>query len=300
MKKNLIIGTATGYQYTDMKYFFTSLQDIGFNGDVAILVSDAIDPETEKTLAEQGIILIYVDDKALRFTKEYASSRLWKVHYLPHKLIFALLNRGKNRITKLSDYVKRFHLVSGSRYCFYYDFLTDHRDEYRYVLLTDVRDVLFQRDPFAALKEEDVLNFYCEENTIANSFYTAYWIKNGFGKQALEAIGQKMSICSGTTIGSMGRILNYLENMIVMQARITGGLTGLGGFDQGVHNYLIYNNYFPGSRIKSNCTAEVATLGESTSIFLDEQMELVGKDKKVMPVVHQFDRFPDLKLKAMR
>ncbi|HZY37868.1 MAG TPA: hypothetical protein VFE53_14520 [Mucilaginibacter sp.] len=299
MKKNLIIGTATGYRYAAMQYFFTSLQDIGFDGDVVILVSDQIDPETEKQLTDQGIILVYIKEKALRFTKKYANSRLWKIHYLPHRLWFAALNYGADKIARLSRYVKKFHLISGSRYCFYYDYLLENKDKYHYVLLTDVRDVVFQADPFKDLDRADILNFYEEENTIANSFYTSYWIKHAFGKRALGTITEKMSICSGTTIGSVNRILKYLETMIATQARITAGLTGLGGFDQGVHNYLIYNNYFPGSRITTNTDAEVATLGESTSIWFNDENELVNRDKKVIPVVHQFDRFPEMKFKAL-
>lgn len=299
MKKNLIIGTATGYKYAQMQYFFTSLKDIDFQGDIVILVSDGIDPETEKELTEQGVIPIYIKEKAIQFTKKYANSRLWKIHYLPHKLLFAMLNAGGDKIRRLGNYVKRFHLISGSRYCFYYDYLVANKDKYQYVLLTDVRDVVFQADPFAGLNQTDVLNFYEEENTIEKSFYTSYWIKHAFGAKALDRIKEKMSICSGTTIGSVNRILKYLENMIVTQARITAGLTGLGGFDQGVHNYLIYNNYFPGARVIANTDAEVATLGESTSIWFNDEKELVNRDKKVIPVVHQFDRFPEMKLKAL-
>jgi len=282
-----------------MQYFFTSLKDIGFNGDIVILVSDQIEPETKQRLTEHGVILIFIKEQALQFTKKYANSRLWKIHSLPHKLVFALLNSGADKIARLGRYIKRFHLISGSRYCFYYDYLLANKDKYQYILLSDVRDVVFQSDPFKNLDQPDVLNFYEEENTIEKSFYTSYWIRHAFGAKALEAIKEKMSVCSGTTIGSVDRVLNYLENMIITQARITAGLTGLGGFDQGVHNYLIYNNYFPGSRLTANTDAEVATLGESTSIWFNDEMELVNHDKKVIPVVHQFDRFPEMKLKAL-
>lgn len=282
-----------------MQYFFSSLKNIGFAGDVVILVSDQIDPESKKTLIEQGIVLIYVKEKALQFTKKYANSRLWKIHYLFHKFLFTMLNSGTNRIGRLGRYVKRFHLISGSRYCFYYDYLQANREKYHYVLLTDVRDVIFQSDPFIGLNQTELLNFYEEGTTIGKSFYTSYWIKHAFGTKAFDAIKEKMSICSGTTIGTVERIMHYLENMIFAQARITAGLTGLGGFDQGVHNYLIYNDYFPGSRLTANADAEVATLGESTSIWFNNEMELVNREKKVIPVVHQFDRFPEMKLKAL-
>lgn len=300
MSKNLIIGTATGYKYGDMKFFFTSLKAIDFKGDVALLVSEKIDAETRDRLLKQGVILLYAKDTSIRFTQKYANSRLWKIHRVPHKLLFLLLNTGANKINRLSKYVKIFHLISGARYCFYYDYLLANKDKYKYVLVTDVRDVLFQSDPFLHLENNSLLNFYEEDNLIVNSFYICYWIKHAFGAKKLEPLKDKMGICSGTTIGSVDRMLDYLEKMIATQARITGGLTALGGFDQGIHNYLIYNNYFPGAQIKVNGTAEVHQLGGSTPTLFNGNGELVTGENKVVPVVHQFDRVPGIKLKALK
>ena len=299
MNKNLIIGAATGYKYAEMQYFFSSLKAINFDGDIALLVSDEIDAETKQKLEENGVRLIYAKNNRLLFTRYYAQSRFWKIHYLPHKFLFALLNTGANKLSKLSDYVKRFHLVSGSRYCYYYDFLLYNKELYKAILITDIRDVVFQADPFAEIKNQKILNFYEQDDTIQENFYTAYWIKNAFGKKVLESIKDKMSICSGTTIGTTGRILDYLEKMITTQASITKGLTGLGGFDQGVHNYLIYNNYFKEFNIVKNVEGEVVTLQSLQNVVVNGNLQLINKQNKIIPVVHQFDRFPDLKFKAL-
>lgn len=298
MKKNLIIGAATGYKYDAMKYFFTSLKKINFDGDIAILVSESVDEETKSNLLLHGVKLIFIKDSTISFAKKYGRSRLWKVHYLPHKLLFNLLNNGPDKIYKLSRYVKIFHLISGSRYCYYYDYLLANKDKYKHILTTDVRDVVFQADPFAGLKDE-VLNFYEQDESIEHNFYTSYWIKHAFGKKALAAVKDKKSICSGTTIGSIDRMLDYLEKMIIVQAQITGGLTGLGGFDQGVHNYMIYNNYFPDCSVIENPTQEVVTLEDLNTVTLNGDNELVNQNNKVIPVVHLYDRYPDLKLKAL-
>jgi len=299
MEKNLIIGTATGYKYAAMQYFFTSLKAIDFKGDVVILVSDDIEPETKQLLLDQGVILIYIKREVLSFSKKYAGSRIWKVHYLFHKALFALLSAGKNSFSALAKYVKTFHLISGSRYCYYYEYLLENKDKYNLVLITDVRDVLFQADPFAGISSTNLLNFYSEAHTIADSFYTSYWLRHAFGKAVQARIADKVSICSGTTIGTVNQVLNYLQLMITTQARITAGLTGLGGFDQGVHNYLVHHDYFPGSNLSANNEGEVATLGEAESIVINGDNVLTDKQGKVIPVVHQFDRFPELKLKAM-
>jgi len=162
-----------------------------------------------------------------------------------------------------------------------------------------VRDVIFQADPFENLQVE-VLKFYSENYSIKESFYTSYWIRNAFGKNKLANIENNRSICSGTTIGSVELILDYLEKMIFKQAEITSGITGLGGFDQGVHNFLIYNNFFQNSLITNNGYGEVITLGEALNIKLNNHEELINEDLSIVPVVHQFDRFPDLKIIAMR
>jgi hypothetical protein len=195
--------------------------------------------------------------------------------------------------------VKTFHLVSDSRYCYYYDYLLANKDKYKAVLMVDVRDIIFQADPFADISTNRSLKFYEQGHSIENNFYTSYWLRHAFGNKARDIIKDKASICSGTTIGSFNEIIDYLERMIKTMAKITGGITGLGGFDQGVHNYLIYNNYFPGSTLVKNAEGEVVTLDDLMSVSINTERELVNEQHKVIPVVHLFDRHPDLKLKAL-
>jgi hypothetical protein len=299
VKKNLIIGTATGYKYDDIKHFIKSLKNINYTGDVVLLVDERIDIETKNELLQQGIVLIYAKNNLLAFSKMYSRSRLWKIHYLPQKLLFKILNIGRDNLSSLNKYVKLFHLISGSRYCYYYDYLLINKDKYNMGLLTDVRDVVFQADPFSADGKDNLLNFYEEGQSIGNSFYTSYWIKHAFGSKALIPIKDKPSICSGTTIGSVDQILFYLENMIKGLSKAIPGITGLGGFDQGVHNYLIYNNSFPNSNIIRNAGGEVITLGDFPLININDNLEIVNHTGSIIPVVHQFDRLPDLKLKVL-
>ncbi len=297
MGKNLILGTGTGYKFDKMKNFLDSLESIHFTGDIAIVVKDDIDNETKTELLKRNVNLYFINHKDLNFTKKYANSRLWKIHYLPHKIIHNLLNRGAKRFERLENYVKQFHLISGARFCYYYDYLAANKDKYEKVLLTDIRDVVFQADPFPDIKNAE-LNFYGEDHKI-NNFYTAYWIKNAFGVKAFEKIKEETILCAGTTMGATEKMLHYLRQMIITQASITAGLTGLDGFDQGVHNYLIYNGYFPGACLNANYEGQVATLGNASNMILNDAKELVNKRHQVIPVVHQYDRFPDLKLKVL-
>jgi len=124
MKKNLIMGTAAGYRFPQIEKFVTTLRKINYNGDIVLFVRSDIDADTQKKLTDLGVNLIHIPVGFINFSKAYATSRLWKIHYPIHKLIFFLLSLfSKRKIDLYSFYVKTFHQTSGSRYCFYYNYL---------------------------------------------------------------------------------------------------------------------------------------------------------------------------------
>jgi len=88
--------------------------------------------------------------------------------------------------------------------------------KYSKVLLTDVPDVVFQRDPF----DYDFKNgrLYCFRETktivIGASYWTQIWVCAGFGRQVLDKIRDKVVVCSGVVIGSIPLVLDYLEKMV--------------------------------------------------------------------------------------
>ncbi len=89
----------------------------------------------------------------------------------------------------------------------------EHGERYDNVLLTDTRDVIFQKDPFD-FSFGDTLCCFTELETMViadTPSETARWIEQSFGKQELMELSQKPIICAGITIGSARRILEYLE-----------------------------------------------------------------------------------------
>jgi hypothetical protein len=117
--KDLILGSFFSYDWSIVQYWANSIEMSGFSGDRAALVSK-IDAATVRRL------------EALNFY----------VHYYDPELI----SRGYSYPFGYADNY-------GHRFQAYYEFLDilPNIDNYRFVIATDVRDVVFQSDPSAWL-----------------------------------------------------------------------------------------------------------------------------------------------------
>lgn len=111
MAKDLIIGGASNYTYDHVKYWINSIKKSGFTGDIVIVATNMRNEELAK-VAEQGInILVYGQ-------KDENGNFVSKGSTAPH--------------------VERFFYL--------WNFLSQC-EPYRFVVTTDVRDVVFQSDP---------------------------------------------------------------------------------------------------------------------------------------------------------
>lgn len=122
MAKDLIIGGASGYKYNDIKYWINSIIRSGFEGDIVLVATNISVEELEK-VAQKGVqILAYGQKDA---NGNYSSN------------------------SQMPPHVERFFHI--------WNFLNTTTEHYRYVVTTDVRDVVFQKNPVPYL--EDVLNY---------------------------------------------------------------------------------------------------------------------------------------------
>lgn len=112
MAKDLIIGGASGYKYDDVKYWINSILRSGFNGDIVLAVTNVKIEELEK-IAEKGV-------KILAYGQKDADGNYTSNSNMP-------------------PHVERFFHI--------WNFLNTTDEEYGYVITTDVRDVVFQKNP---------------------------------------------------------------------------------------------------------------------------------------------------------
>lgn len=113
MNKDLIIGAYTNYNWNQIKFWANSIDKCGFTGDKAVIVYNS-DEDTVKKLSDLNF-------KVIVFNHDVVS----KNYYWPHSNLVIVVQRF-------------YHL---------FQYLNTTENSYRYVITTDVKDVVFQTNP---------------------------------------------------------------------------------------------------------------------------------------------------------
>jgi hypothetical protein len=90
-----------------------------------------------------------------------------------------------------------------TRYFHYGHYLATHPG-FSSVLLTDVRDVVFQGDGFRSVDRGLFVGMENPNLTIASEIYNRGWIRDAYGDAMLERLGDRQVSCSGVTLGRRG------------------------------------------------------------------------------------------------
>jgi hypothetical protein len=182
-----------------------------------------------------------------------------------------------------------------SRFIQYLDFLRNQATRYDKVMLTDVRDVFFQADPFERIPSNQLWMFQEQgPATLGTEPRNGRWVKATFGGKVLRQIASQPILCAGITIGGFQNVLGYLETMETELLKRTPVHIP----DQGIHNAMAYTGAFNHLNpvIVRNGDGPVLTVG----MMNDSQMTLDGQGRLVDPsgipyaVLHQYDRHPKL------
>ncbi len=176
--------------------------------------------------------------------------------------------------------------IQTSRYVMYLDFLSRRPASYDHVMLTDVRDVVFQADPFLAPLVADVV-FAMERIEIANCPFNSGWANEAYGRHYLRQVRHLPVSCSGTTFGTTAGIMRYLSLMV--REILATHAKSQRGIDQAFHTRIVHVN--PPDR--AYCDDEerfVATLGYLPDEAICVEDDIILLDGRVVPVVHQWDR----------
>jgi hypothetical protein len=191
--------------------------------------------------------------------------------------------------------VLNFH-SSVFRYLLYDLFLRDYGDYYNRVMFTDVRDVLFQLDPFVWDEHpqwgafEDKLYFFGEDTQ--NS---AGWNHEQYTKVYRRAppaeVANKAVLCSGTTMGTVAKARLYLAAFLPELAHTPDHLFG---YDQAIHNHIIYSGLLPAGSYKifHNREGPVRTVGLEGGLPPLVNGLILLPDRSTVNVVHQWTRIP--------
>lgn len=161
------------------------------------------------------------------------------------------------------------------------------------VLLTDTRDVIFQKDPSIALPSKGLHVFEEDKSmTLGSCPYNSEWLRLGYGGNILRNLGHFPISCVGTTCGDLLSVHHYLDNLRREIERIQPKTHK--PQDQAAHNYLIRKKLK--ATVWDNEEGEAYTVGYiprgSVKMVDDKIVNRVGK---VPTVIHQWDRHKNLK-----
>jgi hypothetical protein len=266
MKKNLILGILDNYSFHQIKKFFLSLRQTAFTGDIYVFAGANTTPHTIRLLKKHGANVI-----------QFAG----------------LSSLPANNLAGAAFHFPQPINYFNFRHYLYYDFLQKHQANYQYVLLTDIRDVYFQEDPFAFKQEEGL---YCavegKTKAIKDCNYNGPWMEFIYGKEVLNEIGNEIISCAGTTWGTTAAILDYLTKMLTEIAKLPDAKKAI---DQAIHNYMIYKKMLPGVKFLTNDDGVILTLSYEHSYTIGADDKVRASNGEVVNTLHQFDRMPDLK-----
>lgn len=242
-----VMGMATGYSTGVYKKFVGSLRNSGFKGNIILVVSESPGAQVEQYLTKKGVTMKrlkkvpcthkIMEEGSIKngHHKEIATC----VHPYPH------LKVRWGRFPLLRDYLKECEECTGP------------------VLISDVRDTFFQRDPFGdgAPKVTGLQVF--EEYKFQK---TTHWLVKEPVSKCKGLDIDEIMLCSGTTIGTREAMIEYLG---IMEQEMTEWMKDpkcccnkMNGDDQSIHNYLFYTGRFPFAKAIKNRMGIVNTVGK--------------------------------------
>jgi hypothetical protein len=296
-KQNLVLGSGTGDSAEQLLPFVSSLRGAGYEGEVALVVHP--DQLESLSVLAGGFAVTLVPvarlpRRGLRSRLQNRGRMRW-VHRALESILPPLL-RHPRVLDHLGMSLQHFFHIACGRYFVYYSYLYPRRHSYLAVLLTDVRDVIFQGDPFHYANGAALCCFMDPAVRLGDEPVNTEWVTTTFGAAWCASRRGKRIACSGTTMGDIDSILGYLQEMCIEMARALPRIAGLLGVDQAVHNYLLWEDRLPGALLCENGRHAVMTLKNADigALRRDGAGRLLNGDGNPAPVLHQYDFHPAL------
>lgn len=286
MSRNTILTSIYGLSADAVEPFFYSLRLSGCE-DNAVVFATKISDDCRAVLKKYGATVIESDYHGLPMAYSGLARRVWLAlkatcgYYRNHR-------RGEKDASYLFVNCWRF-------FCFR-DYLSKLDDKPALVLLADVRDVVFQRNPFSFPFQPGLsVASECTQKTISGSRGNTKWLLEAVGFREMRKIAHRTAVCAGTTMADYSTITKYLDLMTAhLNRRFFWAL--FDSLDQGLHNYFVHNQLVTPLHLCRNWNGPFLTL--DSEVVLPENKTpdgyLCNKDGSIIPIVHQYDRIKAL------
>ena len=296
MDKELIICAATGYNFKQVEPFLKSLYKTNYTGDVVLLVNNYSLLKDLKSNNYHNVKLEIVQ-KFLNFIpknlQKYRFSRKFSFITKCFPQVLNLLPTLLNNFFTIT-FNQFFHHIALSRYAYFHKIIKSN-PKYNKIFFSDVRDVIFQDNPFNFLWDNN-LYFALEDDSATLEANNRMWLEDLYTSKIFNKIGTKNVICSGTTFGNREELITYCLEMCKEQLKFIYKIAYFDGYDQGIHNYLIYSNKFKNYTLFKNFESPILSMHNisKNKLSLNKEGLFINKDGSVVNVLHQYDRFTEI------
>jgi len=284
--KKLILGLISGLSLEQVKPFFLSLEKSGYRGETCMIVSD-LGVATQAFLRARRVQLVPFQRAFLKGFPAFVA-----------KLPGLVLSR-RRRASFDRQLAPAYMHPRCARYFFYQSCVQEFGGYYSHIMLTDVRDVLFQANPFA-FEVPDGLCVFLEDRSrnLGSCEHHSRAVCQAFGRPALREMSDQPVVSTGVTLGTTASMREYL-------ARFTSILCEKKDrrpIDQAVHNYLAHREPPATLRRYENSSGPVLTLGglDATHLPFNDRGQIITPAGQVVNTVHQYDRQPELAQKLLK
>ena len=179
-----------------------------------------------------------------------------------------------------------------SRFAMFDKVLTGRHDA-GHVLLTDVRDVIFQAHPFDP--EPAVLELFVEfdDGRLVDHAFNRKHLRALVGDDLAAAVADRPCLCVGTVMGSREGVRRFCRTILMLAAIPRSNVGGAFGADQAACNLAAHLGLI--EHVVRENYGRVATIGLTDPRSLTvRDGAIVNPDGSISAVVHQYDRHAHL------
>lgn len=287
--RDLVIGAVTNYKWDTIKYWVNSLDRSGFTG-VKAMVAYNVDYATLDELTKRGYSI-------LAFQKDDVNGRV--------------------------TYPRQDFAIVVDRFLHYYIMLdkAEDRKTLRYVIATDVKDVIFQQNPSHFLDQAERRHSDLVVSSEAIAYQHEPWGANNllqsFGPIMYNKHKENTIINCGVLAGKFDTFMGLCKTIYLVASGTVQHVPGGGGPDQAALNLILDTQvYRDVTEITTHQHAWTAQLGttmdpnkiEAYKPFIREPLPtfdvttglVVNSEGALYTLVHQWDRVPEVRAAVER
>jgi len=274
---DIVVGCITGYTFDKIKPWVNSLDTCGFDGTKAMICYN-VDYETVDELVKRN---------------------------------YTILAFKKNDEKKRFEYKENFSIVV-ERFLHLWFLLKRFKGQYRNIITTDVKDVIFQTNPSTWLENNlgnKEINVACESIRYQDEEWGSHNLMKAFGALIHEHNKENLIYNAGTISGKFDTMSDLFLNIYMLCNSTNHFTEGGGGPDQAALNILLnmksYKDITNFAMSEDGYAAQLGTTGpqiagkygnklvEKNPILVDNM--ICTSEGVPFSIVHQYDRVPEWK-----